>query len=1336
MRTSRPVAILLAWLLAFGLGLSVPTSAAAEDVEEPSSPSVTVDPTPEPKPEPEAEPKSEPKPEPAIDKVEPPSIVKQPEVEITTQVGSEVTLKVEVAHADEYQWQVLETARAERGEDVEQATEASFDPDTDTAGVFHYRLRASNPAGYTDSDVVTLTVIEPAATPTGAVETVDPGPAEPEETADDTDPAADPGPAERERAAGDAEPAQATGPGPEAGTGAVSSEEPVATDESVVDQAEDGTSQSRGFLALSPFALDLSATAESDSAEVYTHFDGETVSYPIQVVPGEPIRVSGTGWLTKPGHPGVDEGDEGSVIGFKFMPASGSVIRQVRVPNPRTGEADYASPDVWDIAQAAGTGDWWNGATPGSWSIDIPWPTADLASNPPTLAAGDTFTLQLLSGTLYSNEVGNADQRPDVSRTIALTLTVAGATDPEPGEPTDPEEPTEPSRVTTHPASQTVEAGGSVTFRAAAEGGPAVQWQRSDDGGQTWTDLRGARTTSHTVDPVALTDSGQQYRAVFTAADWTEATNPATLSVTPRGALGTTCGNSYGPGAANSGIPFCFRGPEKVVAGQPIVIEGLHGYLATDDATGSVVNFFLDAEYSGDPNTVYSKKLFINPATGATISDRRTNAIVQANSDGAWRVEIPWPTVDTISPTSDGQASYTQQQLDEKFAPGTTHSFRMLTGSLMNNPSDRQRGGSLYFTVVESLDDETGVAEPPYEHQAFESGVTGDRAVAWVQQQVSSGQSIGLTGTDWLTKDRQWGSTVAVRLQESTGAYHRHAGTAADPHADPADPTVWQLVKVRESGNLNTRIPMPAAAEAGDFLAVELTTADDGTPLGDVARHWVSEPLVIDNVPYVAPPGENATCTAPPGAASYELAPGMKVPAANVGGTIRLVGRDWCNLVGGGSLIAIKIDDGAYSRLTAQTAPMFDANLDREVGECPAEICVSNKTIWYVIEADDGGSFDVNIPLPERSNSSPRFGEGSYTLRIMTRTLSADPYYQGKRPDPSRTMKSPEFTVIAEGESLEDVTPGRPGAAPDPLHTADDLTEAARGGVTVDQQAKRWLVTVPSAAPGDWVYVNVYDGQSPRFPWGTRWFQVDASHRVSLPLSGVMLPSGTNKLSVQDRAAGLLGWTSLTVADATETTTVTTPIRFTSISSQVGQAKPSTTPDRPVASYAELDESSLGKVTATESGGKLRVTVPGVAGGHWVYLYLYTETGTVAGIDWVQVGTDHSFTVDTGKLPDGSHKLAILGADGRLLGWVSAPGPAPLSANPEVEQPGGTTAGESSPHGGSPRPADAVPVAADGDDNLTLILVSLAFLVLAGSAAGVIALRTPVHPGATSKGRP
>ena len=85
------------------------------------------------------------------------------------------------------------------------------------------------------------------------------------------------------------------------------------------------------------------------------------------------------------------------------------------------------------------------------------------------------------------------------------------------------------------------------------------------------------------------------------------------------------------------------------------------------------------------------------------------------------------------------------------------------------------------------------------------------------------------------------------------------------------------------------------------------------------------------------------------------------------------------------------------------------------------------------------------------------------------------------------------------------------------------------------------------------------------------------------------------------------------------------------------------------------------------------------------------------------------------------HKLAIVGEDGSLIGWVSANGPQPLAADAEAQEmraaPGdGTSAGG----------AAGNPTSTGEDFTWTLVLIGGAFLVLAGSAAAVIMLRTPL----------
>ena len=696
----------------------------------------------------------------------------------------------------------------------------------------------------------------------------------------------------------------------------------------------------------------------------------------------------------------------------------------------------------------------------------------------------------------------------------------------------------------------------------------------------------------------------------------------------------TTCLAAYGPREEDKGKEFCFRGPEKVVVGQPIVLTGVSGFLATDGKTGSVVNFFLDAEKSGDPNTVHSRRALTNPATGKKVADTRSHAVVQARPDGTWTATIPWPTVDNTT--------LTQAEIDTRFAPGTQHSIRILTGSLLPDPADRQRGGSQYFVAVSSLSDEVEVVKPP----------------------------------------------------------------AVDE--DPDAP----------------RVP------------------------------------------------DDATCTAKPADYTFELAPGMKAPAANLGGTIQLRGEHWCNLVGGGSLIAIKINAGGYQHLAMDTAAHYDANLGRETGASPASISKANKTIWYVIEADSGGSFDVEIPLPTGKNSVPEFTVGSYTLQLLTRTLSADPYYGGTRRDPSRSVVTPEFTVVAKGQQLDEVTPGKPAASPDPLHATDDLTKARRGGLTLDQQRKRWVLSVPKAKPGDWVYVNAYDGDSPRFPWGQEWFKVSADGEITVPLKAIALPEGRNKVSVQDRDGKVLGWALASVVpQRTGLTTKPKPVmKLAPAVKRVGAPKPAKAPAQPVKAYDELTAENAGKITlerderslsstqaqrsaqrpgsdqrtrtpARSAGSKdaeaskadpaktkIVMSVPGVKGGDWVYLFLYTETGRVAGADWVQVGSDQKVNLTVGRLPDGAHKLALVDAKGALLGWAGVDGPKPLAAPEDVAVAAPVTA---EPVAAAPQdttPLATAAPAAGSDGTATLALIGAAVLVLAGSAVAVILIQTPSRP--------
>ena len=86
--------------------------------------------------------------------------------------------------------------------------------------------------------------------------------------------------------------------------------------------------------------------------------------------------------------------------------------------------------------------------------------------------------------------------------------------------------------VTTNPTSQTVNAGQSVTFTAAANGAPAptVQWQVNTGSG--FSDISGATSASYTIATTSAGQSTYQYQAVFTSTLFgTVTTSAATLTV-------------------------------------------------------------------------------------------------------------------------------------------------------------------------------------------------------------------------------------------------------------------------------------------------------------------------------------------------------------------------------------------------------------------------------------------------------------------------------------------------------------------------------------------------------------------------------------------------------------------------------------------------------------------------------------------------------------------------------------------------------------------------------------------------------------------------------------
>jgi hypothetical protein len=82
------------------------------------------------------------------------------------------------------------------------------------------------------------------------------------------------------------------------------------------------------------------------------------------------------------------------------------------------------------------------------------------------------------------------------------------------------------------PENQSAAAGGRVFFSVQVSGsGPLYQWQRSNDGGNTWTNIQGANLAAYTLPKVTNADNGAVFRCLAACVGGSVWSNFATLTV-------------------------------------------------------------------------------------------------------------------------------------------------------------------------------------------------------------------------------------------------------------------------------------------------------------------------------------------------------------------------------------------------------------------------------------------------------------------------------------------------------------------------------------------------------------------------------------------------------------------------------------------------------------------------------------------------------------------------------------------------------------------------------------------------------------------------------------
>ncbi|AZA12124.1 hypothetical protein [Corynebacterium gerontici] len=227
---------------------------------------------------------------------------------------------------------------------------------------------------------------------------------------------------------------------------------------------------------------------------------------------------------------------------------------------------------------------------------------------------------------------------------------------------------------------------------------------------------------------------------------------------------------------------------------------------------------------------------------------------------------------------------------------------------------------------------------------------------------------------------------------------------------------------------------------------------------------------------------------------------------ADANNALRIKGAGWCNAEGlGGAKIAVKLDEGSIN------------HLDTSLHE--------NTTIWHIIEAGTDGSFDLDMPLPDgtesgKRGSKPAFGPGEHSIRLLSGSLQ-DGDVRATLPSPAQKQEGKGRFVLGEY---------KPNGVPDVVfHYENDLTTATKNGVSVHQKGDSLEVTVESRPAGDWVYLSAYNecGQT-NDPYGEQWFQLKQGSKVQVPLKPVDALRGNVKVTVQDGNRGggqkLIGW--------------------------------------------------------------------------------------------------------------------------------------------------------------------------------------------------------------------
>ncbi|HLW94346.1 MAG TPA: G1 family glutamic endopeptidase [Solirubrobacteraceae bacterium] len=373
---------------------------------------------------------------------------------------------------------------------------------------------------------------------------------------------------------------------------------------------------------------------------------------------------------------------------------------------------------------------------------------------PDATSASYTFspTTQAQSGAefraVFTNSLGSAT-------TSAAMLTVSVS-------------PTRPA-IATQPSAQTVIAGQTATFTAAATGAPTpgVQWYDSTDGGGSWTQVPGATSPTYSF-PAAASQSGDEFEAVFTNAAGAATSNAATLSVLSSGTppqitqepsnLAAAAGSTISFTAAASGVPT------PSVQWEVSTDEG-GTWGDISGATSATYSLSAQTAESGDQYRAVFSNGFGSPATSSAAS-----LVVGGDA---------------------GSTNWSGYEADQS---GTL--YTMVTGSWIVPPARCPGPGAYYSSVWVGID---GANSSTVEQDGTESDCASGSPsyYAWSEFFPAATQVIGhtvLPGDSMTGSVSVSGSTWTLTLQDNSRGWTFTAVTNA-PTPTPAESSAEWIVE-------------------------------------------------------------------------------------------------------------------------------------------------------------------------------------------------------------------------------------------------------------------------------------------------------------------------------------------------------------------------------------------------------------------------------------------------------------------------------------------------------------------------------------------------------------